>query len=189
VDTIGPSSPKSVRKLDKGRIVVLEEPPASRVKLSSKTKKPFPNLSTKRKIQISEKRRKKQSSGSDAGEIAYSVPEVIVELPQEKVGELEKTSELRIKGKKKLRINEESVMVQSSSRKKKISAQEEKILVPTSESSRRKTRKPQEKQIPMPISEPKKKKRKLFEEENSIPISKPDEASCLACKTTWSKAK
>jgi hypothetical protein len=89
---------------------------------------------------------------------------------------LEKTPELRVKGKKKLRINEESAMAQSSSRKTR-SAQEEQIPVPTSESSRRKTRKAQEKQIPVPISEPKKKKRRLFEEEISIHVSKPDEAS------------
>jgi len=59
----------------------------------------------------------KKRSGSDAGEIADSVPEIIVELPQEKVGELEKTPQLRVKGKKKLIINEESAMAQSSSRK------------------------------------------------------------------------
>jgi hypothetical protein len=49
VDIVGPSSPKSVSKLDKGKTIVLEEPPASRVKRSSKTKKPCPDLSTKRK--------------------------------------------------------------------------------------------------------------------------------------------
>jgi hypothetical protein len=138
------------------------------VKRSSKTKKPCPNPSTKSKTQISEKRRKKQRSGSDVGEIANSVRDVIVELPQEKVGELDKTHELRVKGKKKLKINEESNMTQSFSSK---------------------TRKAHEKKIPVPISKPKKKKRRLFEEEISIPVSKLDEASCPTHRTTRSMAK
>jgi len=36
---------------------------------------------------------------------------LIVELPQEKFGELEKTHELRVQGKNKLRNNEESAIV------------------------------------------------------------------------------
>jgi hypothetical protein len=122
--------------LNKGKIVVLEEQPAPMVERSSKTKKIRLDLSTKRKTKISEKKRKKQRSGSDVGEIAGSVPEVIVELPQEqvgeiadsvpeviievpqeKVGELEKTPELRVKSKKKLRANEGSDIAQSFSRK------------------------------------------------------------------------
>jgi hypothetical protein len=45
-------------------------------------------MSTKRKTQISEKKRKKQRFGRDAREIAGSVLEVIFELPQEQVGEI-----------------------------------------------------------------------------------------------------
>jgi hypothetical protein len=74
VDHVGPISPKCVRKLDKGKIIVLEEQPAPMVERSSKTKKIRPDLSTKRKTQISEKRRKKQRSDSDVEEIAGSVP-------------------------------------------------------------------------------------------------------------------
>jgi hypothetical protein len=76
-----------------------------------------------------------------------------------------------------------------SSRRKTRSAQEEQVPVPTSESSRRKTRKAQEKQSPVPISEPKKKKRRLFEEEISIPVRKPKEASGPTHRTTRSMAK
>jgi hypothetical protein len=74
--------------LDKGKTIVLSEQPAPMVERSSKTKKILPDLSTKRKTQISEKKRKKQRSDSDAGEIAGNVPEVIIEIPQEKVGEI-----------------------------------------------------------------------------------------------------
>jgi hypothetical protein len=104
--------------LDKGKTIVLSEKPALVMERSSKIKKILPDLSTKIKTQISEKKRKKQRYDSDAGEIAgnfpkviieipqeqvgeiaENIPEVIVEVPKEKVGEIENTPELRVKRK------------------------------------------------------------------------------------------
>ena len=45
-------------------------------------------MSTKRKTQISEKKRKKQRFGRDAREIVGIFPEVLVGLPQEQVGKI-----------------------------------------------------------------------------------------------------
>jgi hypothetical protein len=61
--------------------------------------------------------------------------------------------------------------------------------VPTYESSIRKIRKGHEKKNLVPISKSKKKKRRLFEEEISIPVRKPDEASGPSCRNTQSMAK
>jgi hypothetical protein len=48
-------------------------------------------MSTKSKTQISAKKRKKQRSGSDDGEVADIIPEVIVEVPHEHAGEITKS--------------------------------------------------------------------------------------------------
>jgi hypothetical protein len=178
--------------LDKGKTIVLEEWHAPMVERSSKTKKIRPSLSTKRKTQIREKKRKKQRSGRDVGETAGSVPEVIFELhqnqvgeiansvleiifevPKDKFGELEKTPELRVKSKTKFRVNEGSDIAQSSSIKTR-STQEEQVPTPTSNSSGRKTRNTQEEQVPIPPSESSRRKmRKAQEKQSLVPISEP----------------
>jgi hypothetical protein len=73
------------------------------------------------------------------GEIAENTPEVIVEVPKEKGGEAEKTPELRVKRKRKFRVNEGSTIAQSSSRKTR-STPEEQVPAPTSKPPGRKTR-------------------------------------------------
>jgi hypothetical protein len=55
---------------------------------SSNIKKTQPDLSMKSKTQISTRQRKKQSYGNDARKVADTVPEVIVEVPHEKAGEI-----------------------------------------------------------------------------------------------------
>jgi hypothetical protein len=73
-------------------------------------------------------------------------------VPKEKGGEEENTPELRVKRKRKFRVNEGSNLTQSSIRKKRTTP-EEQVPTPTSKSPDRKTRSAQIKQVP--ISPPK----------------------------------
>jgi hypothetical protein len=119
---------------------------------------------------------------------------LIVKVPKEKGGEEENIHELRVKRKRKFRVNEGSNIAQSSSRKTRITP-EKQVLVPTSNSPSRKTRsakteqilvsppnpsrgkvkKAQDKQISVPSFEPKTKRRRLFKEEVHVPVSITDE--------------
>lgn len=127
VDNVGPNSPKSINKLDKGKTIKSEENLEVRVKRQTRIKEPCTELSTKMKTKNNEKK-KKNSFDNDTGEVADNIQKEDVGLHQEKNAEFEKTPELRVKDKKRSRILENINMIQSPIRKTKVEKEKQGLV-------------------------------------------------------------